>query len=246
MIHDMIDRFLMGFRVQLEQWIGIHLSDLIAVILSYKEKENTVDMERKWNTESKKRNNSHFRARTEGGLWKMLKWRCDQCFGTLRLLHSLSEPPPFVLALFSLPRCPSSGHTSAMFCYKTIFDPLTSRLFVDLFFPLLFLCSAHVHMPNTKYIAHERKKVSTLKIPRWKHTEEAFSLKIKLTGCCPDSTYVLLEKISDNDIGFQNWYNATFEVQILEPCINPAEAWTLFNQLNPHGPAGKKQRLRAS
>lgn len=43
---------------------------------------------------------------------KMMKRRCDQCFRTLRLLPSLSEPPPFVPGLFPLnpPSPPHIGH----------------------------------------------------------------------------------------------------------------------------------------
>lgn len=40
---------------------------------------------------------------------KMMKRRCDQCFRTLRLLPSLSEPPPFVPGLFPPPSRRSSS-----------------------------------------------------------------------------------------------------------------------------------------
>lgn len=121
-------------------------------------KEKTV-----YENRARRRNNrKHCRGRTDSGLGKMLKWRCDQCFRTLRLLHSLSQTPPFVLALFSAPPLVIlSKHQPS---YNTIFDPLTFWLFVD---PPL-LCCSHVQMPNAQYIVDERKEVSILQIPRWK------------------------------------------------------------------------------
>lgn len=55
---------------------------------------------------------------------KMMKRRCDQCFRTLRLLPSLSEPPPFVPGLFPPPHL-TSVILSIDHCYGTISEPLT-------------------------------------------------------------------------------------------------------------------------
>ena len=114
--------------------------------------------------ERKTNNRKHCGVRAEGGVGekkKMMKRRCDQCFRTLRLLHSLSETPPFVPGLFPLNPPTTSAILSSDRCYRTISEPLTllARLLTRFFFFLSF--SPRVARRCTKAqigVLHSKKK----------------------------------------------------------------------------------------
>lgn len=169
----MIDRFLMRFWVQLasgsESICQIWLQ-LYWVTGGDKKKEGS-----KWQYEKKRvrkrSNRKHCRVRTGGGLGKMLKWRCDHCFRTLRLLHSLSEPPPFVLALFSLP----------LLSFRWSFSTMISAV-------LALKCQTHniLYMKGRK-CQYGRSLAAKRKKP--------FSGKSNWQDRGQDSTYMLLKKI---------------------------------------------------
>lgn len=92
---------------------------------------------------------------------KMMKRRCDQCFRTLRLLPSLSEPPPFVPGLFPLnPRSPPHvGHPQH---WSLLRDYLwTSHFSGFVCWPFFFLsacCSPAHESPYWRYRAQKKKK----------------------------------------------------------------------------------------
>lgn len=88
---------------------------------------------------------------------KMMKRRCDQCFRTLRLLPSLSEPPPFVPGLFPPP--PSHRSSSALITVTGL--SLNLSLFWQVCWPFFFLsacCSPAHESPNWRYRARKKKK----------------------------------------------------------------------------------------
>lgn len=99
-----------------------------------------------------------------GGKKKMMKRRCDQCFRTLRLLHSLSETPPFVPGLFPLNPPTTSAILSSDRCYRTISEPLTllARLLTRFFFFSLSLrvLLAGAQKPKLAYCTPKRKRGS--------------------------------------------------------------------------------------
>lgn len=109
--------------------------------------------------------------RAEGG-WcvvgkrkKMMKRRCDQCFRTLRLLPSLSEPPPFVPGLFPPnPPPPSRRSSSALIA--------VTGLSLNLL--LFWLCLLTLFLSLRVLLAGARKP--KLAIPRSEKEKEEVSI----------------------------------------------------------------------
>lgn len=92
---------------------------------------------------------------------KMMKRRCDQCFRTLRLLPSLSEPPPFVPGLFPPPSRRSSSALIAV-----------TGLSLNL--SLFWLCLLTLFLSLRVLLAGARKPI--LAIPRSEKEKEEVSI----------------------------------------------------------------------